>query len=241
MKQISMKKLSLLMIKSLLMVITGVMFMSCEEESLPVTYYPISKVSRLERDSIVTLMIYGNSGLSEYNMYINNALAYKGSVWYTPSSIKCLMDGIQYDFQLANTKGVSRVESLTASRGNAKLYNVQYWFEDPEGRVSLARVDGIEGIPAYISYKYEGNKIFIKERALDFTIELSSDDNLGYVCNVMDFAQGAYLTSQYVFNSDFYFLNIFGTPINKLPLGQEFEVSEDNQRLLRVGKFSYEY
>jgi len=228
------------MIKSLLAVFAGAMFTSCGEESIPATYYAISKVSRLERDSVVTIMKYGNSGLSEYNMYIHNTLAYSGSVWYTPSSIKCLMNGIQYDFQMANTKGVSRVESMTASEGNAKLYNVQYWY-DSEGRIFEARIDGIEDKPSYIKYKYVGNKVIIEERGWNpYEIELSEIDNVGYVCNVMDFA-GAEYTSKYVFNSDFYFLNIYGTPIKKLPLWQEVELSEDNQRLLRVGKYSYDY
>ena len=238
-----MKKLNLLLIKSLLTVFAGVLLLSCGEESLPVAFYPISKVSRLERDSVVTLMKYGNAGLSEYNMYIHNSLAYKGDVWYTPSSVKCLMNGIQYDFQLANTKGVSRVESLTASMGNAKLYSVQYYFEEPEGRITGARIDGVEDKPCYVKYKYVGNRVIIEERGwAPYEIELSSIDNLGYVCNVLDFA-GAEYSSKYVINSDFYFLNIYGTPIKNLPqLPQdEIEISEDNQRLLRVGKYSYDY
>ena len=217
------------------------LFISCEEGSLPVKFYPISKVTRLERDSVVTLMKYSNLGLSEYSVYINDVFAYSGSIQYKPSDIVCNMNGIRYEFQLANTKGVSRAESLTASVNGALLYKVQYMkFEDSEGRLTLARVDGIDSQPAYISFKYEGNKIFIQERTFDYTIDLSSDDNLGNVCNVIGLT-GPELTSKYVFNPDFYFLNIYGTPINKLPLGHEVEVSEDNQRLLRVGKYLYEY
>jgi len=236
-----MKKLSLITIKSLLMACVCALFMSCEEGSVPIKFYPISKVSRLERDSVVTLMKYNNLGLSEYNVYINNVFAYSGNIQYKPSNIVCMMNGIRYDFQLANTKGVSRVESLTASMNDALLYKVQYMkFEDSEGRLTLARVDGIDREPAYIAYKYEGNKITVQERTQYYTIDLSSDDNLGYVCNVMGLT-GPDLTSKYVFNPDFYFLNIYGTPINKLPLGHEVEMSEDNQRLLRVGKYLFEY
>jgi len=235
-----MKKLRFTVINSLLAVIVCTLYVSCGEESENISFFPIAKVSKFERDSYSTVLRYGNLGLAEYTVYINNEFAYSGDILYKPSSIVCTMNGVRYDFQLANTKGASRIESLTASEGSAKKYHIQYWFEDPEGRVTQARVDGLWTQPVYISYKYEGNKILINESGFDFTLELSDTDNLGYVCNVMGFS-GAELTSKYVFNPDFYFLNIYGTPIKKLPQGQEFEISEDNQHLLRVGNYSYEY
>ena len=241
-KQKCMGKLKMFLIESLLAVTVCAVLTNCEERSIPVQSYPIAKVSRFERDSYATEMIYGNSGLAEYNVFINNTFAYSGSVWYKPSSIMCTMNGVQYEFQLANTRGVSRVESVSATVGNAQLYQVTYEKFDPDGRLTLARVSGVadDGLSHYISYKYEGNKVIIYERGIYYTIELSDTDNTGYVCNVMGFS-GANLTANYVFNPDFYFLNIYGTPIKKLPLGQEVEMSEDSQRLLRVGHFSYEY
>ena len=235
-----MKKLNLLLIKSLLTVFVCVIFVGCEGQSEPVTYYEMARVTKFERDSYATVLKYGNSGLSEYSVYINNEFAYSGGIQYKPSSIVCTMNGVRYDFQLANTKGVSRIESVMASIDGAPTYQVQYWFDDPEGRLTLARVDGVAGESNYISYKYEENKIIVKERTIDYIIELSSSNNLGYVCNVMSLT-GPELTSNYVFNPDFYFLNIYGTPTKLLPQGYEVEISEDNQRLLRVGKYSYEY
>ena len=236
----SMKKKSALLVKSVLAIFMCWMLVGCERESEPITFYPIAKVSKFERDSYTTILKYGNFGLSEYDVFINNTLAYSGGIYYKPSSIIIKLDGVQYDFQLGNTKGVSRVETVTASVGNAKLYHIQYWFEDPEGRISLARVDGVDGESNYVLFKYEDNNIIVSEKGIDHIIELSSSENLGNVCNVMGLA-GPELTSKYVFHPDFYFLNIYGTPMNRLPLGQEIVRSADNQQLLRVGKYTYEY
>ena len=236
-----MKKKRALLIKSVLAIFMCGMLVGCERESESITYYPIAKVSKFERDSYATIFKYGTLGLSEYNVFIDNMLAHTGGIQYKPSSIVIKSnDGVHYEFQLANTKGVSRVETMTASVGNAKLYHIQYWFEDPEGRISLARVDGVDGESNYVVFKYEDNNIIVSEKGVNYTIELSSSENLGNVCNVFGNA-GPELTSKYVFHPDFYFLNIYGTPISKLPLGHEIEISADNQRLLRFGKYTYEY
>ena len=237
-----MKKLSLYCIKKLIAISICAVFFSCDDETIEIPYFSFAKVTKCERDSISMIMGYSNVGLSEYNLYENDAFVGRSFVRYTPSEILCSIKGIDYRIQLGNTRGVYRIESLEAKVGNVLWYYVQYWFDD-ENRLSLARVDGSDLInpnqlhSVFIAYKYVGNTIEISDGGF---LELSSADNLGYVCNMLDFA-GSPHTSKYVINPDLYFLNIYGSPILKLPKGQEVRYTSNNQNLLSVGKYQYAY
>ena len=238
----SMKKLGFYFNKILIAISVCAVFFSCDDETIEIPYYSFAKVTKCERDSISMVMAYGNAGLSEYNLYENDAFVGRSYVRYTPSQIMCTIKGIDYRIQLSNTKGVARIESLEAKIGNVLWYYVQYWF-DADNRLIAARVDGSdladknELRSVYVSYKYVGNTIEISDGGY---LELSSADNLGYVCNVLDFANSPH-TSKYVINPDLYFLNIYGTPIFKLPQGQEIRYTNNNQHLSSVGKYQYEY
>jgi hypothetical protein len=138
---------------------------------------------------------------------------------------------------LANTTGAYRAETVTATKNNALFYNVEYKY-DSQGRVIQARVDGVGSSSVYVEFEYEANAIVINDYGTFYRLELSSADNSGNVCNVMDLADAHY-TSKYVFNPDLYYINIYGTPVKKLPQGHEFELSEG--RLSRIGKYYYEH
>jgi|GEM_PF-2384695 len=241
-KLISMKKLSLLLMKSLLAFFAGVALNSCDDSTPEAPYFPFSKVTKLEREDIKMYMSYDNTRLTAYKLFVNDNQVSSSSVTYKPDKIHCVINGIRYDIELDNVKGTNRAKSVEASKNGVPVHYVYFNKYDELGRVSLVRVDGIPGSPIYISYKYEGNKITVFDGGVYYTLELSSEDNKGYVCNVLDFA-GSPITSSYVINPDLYFLNIYGTPVGKLPKlpEDEIEYSEDNQRLLRVGKYSYEY
>ena len=233
-----MKKLSLLVIKSLITVFVGTVIISCgNEDPIPIPVYTISKVSMFERNNIKTYLGYGNSRLNEYRQFEDERQVNSAFVYYAADYIYCTFNDVKYEIEMDNVKGGVRAKTVTATKNGFPIYNVYYNTYDQQGRLTLARVDGVGGQSIYISYKYEGNKIVISDGT---TLELSSDDNKGNVCNVLDFAGSSY-TSDYVINPCLYFLNIYGTPINKLPVGQEVEYSEDNQKILRVGKYTYEY
>ena len=239
---INMRKLSIYCFKNLIAISICMVFFSCDEETIEIPFFSFAKVTKCERDSISMVMAYNNDGLSEYNLYENDTFVGRSFVRYTPSYIQCSIKGIDYKIQLSNTKGVYRIESLEARVGQVLWYYVQYWF-DADNRLIIARVDGSDLADknrlssVFISYKYVGNTIEISDGGF---IELSTEDNLGYVCNVLDFA-GSPHTSKYVINPDLYFLNIYGSPILKLPKDQEIRYTNDNQRLLSVGKYQYDY
>jgi hypothetical protein len=232
-----MKKINLLFIKSLLVAIVCVVFIGCDESSIEIPYYPLSQVSKCERDSVKTLMTYGNQGVSEYSLFVYDALVSKANVKYSSSNIHCILKGISYDMQLANTTGGTRVEKVSATLGGVQLYIVLYFY-DESGRLKEARIEGVNTNPVITRYKYEENAIIINDVGTEYRIDLSSEDNVGYVCNVLDYANAPY-TSNYVINPDLYFLNIYGTPVSKLPYGHE--VSFNQGKLSRVGKYYYEY
>jgi len=231
-----MKKLSLYIIS------ICAFFFSCDDETIEIPYFPFAQVTKCDRDSISMVMGYSNVGLSEFNLYENDSFVGRSFVRYTPSQILCTIKGIDYTIQLSNTKGVYRIESLEAKVGNVLWYYVQYWF-DAENRLIAARVDGSDIADqnrlssVYVSYKYVDNTIETSDGGF---LELSSEDNLGYVCNVLDFA-GSPHTSKYVINPDLYFLNIYGSPILKLPKGQAIRYTDNNQKLQSVGKYKYTY
>ena len=242
-----MKKLSLFFIESMFALLFCAILFSCGGEIVEeIPVYPIAKVSKCERGSLTMTMSYKNTDLSYYHLYENNVLVSSSPVRYTPGIIKCSMMGIDYEIQLKNTRGAFLVESVKATETvNGKistLYLVQYWF-DEENRLKEACINGIETIPIWTNYEYEGNAVVINDFGDMHRIELSAAENLGYVCNVLDFG-GARYTSEYIINPVFYFLNIYGKPIGKLPQlpqGEEVIYSEDNTKIVSIGKYSYEY
>jgi len=234
-----MKNFSLLLIKSLLVILVCNLFVGCEKALLQLPIYDMAKVTKCERDSIVTQMSYNQNGLSEFKYFVYDSFKSASGVRYSTGVIFCSINGLDYEIELSNTRGGTRVEGIRAKRGNALEHAVQYWYDD-QNRLKTARVSGEDAKAVYTNYKYEANRVIVEEGGHDHPIELSSADNLGSVCNVFDFA-GAKLTSKYVINPDLYFLGIYGAPISKLPQGQVIEYTEDHQKLSRVGKYHYEY
>ena len=234
-----MKNLTLPLIKSVLVVLVCNLFASCEDPLPELPIYELAKVTMCERDSVRTHIAYNHNGLAEYAYYVYDSKKSQMGVQYTTGNIKCSINGLDYEIVLSNTKGGAVIEELKAKRGNALEYTVKYWY-DQENRLKTAHISGGEAQAVYTNYFYEGNRVIVEEGGHHFPIELSSDTNLGNVCNVLDFA-GASLTSKYVINADLYFLNIYGAPITKLPQGQVVEYTSDNQKLSRVGKYRYEY
>ena len=235
-----------LFLKSLFVVFVTTMFIGClDEESEEIPYYPISKITKYERDSISMSISYGRDGLSEYSLSVNGELIEKSYVIYSASKISCQMKGIRYEVQLSSTKGARRAESVTATVGQSILFQVDYFY-DEQNRLKLAHVNGGEyPKPVYVSYKYDGNRVIIHDESdgQNHILELSNEDNKGYVCNVFDFTSSP-LTSQYVIHPDLYFLNIYGAPFSKLPVDQEVEYTTDSRNapaLARVGKYTYIY
>jgi len=234
-----MKRSSLFLIKSVLALFAFVVFFSCDDPVEPIPYFPMAKVSKVERDSVMTLLSYKNKELSGFSIYINDVFTGNAYVNYKSGSISCTMNNVRYDIELSNTKGGVRAASVRASMNGNTYYIIHYVRFDEQGRLTTAQVDGVDGQSRYTNYYYEGNTVFVEEGGHRFPIELSSFDNVGYVCNVLDFAN-APLTSKYVINPDLYFLNIYGTPVSKLPQGQEIEYTANNE-LRQVGKYFYEY
>ena len=233
-----MNKIHLFFTKSLFLFFVSVILVSCGEGSIEVPYVPVAKVSSYEKDSVRTLMGYGEKGLSTYDVYINDAKVSSSAVSYSAGKIYCMIDGIAYDINLHNTRGGIRVETVhAATPEGARLFNVEYWY-DAEGRLEMARVDGVATIPIYCHYKYENNTITVDDFGTDYILNLSSEKNIGYVCNVLDFSN-APITSTYVINPNLYFLNIYGVPVENLPAGQTVELSGNN--LSRVGNYYYKY
>ena len=230
-----------LFLKSLFVVFAATMFIGCDEPSEPVPYYPISEVTKYERDLMSMSVSYGRDGLSEYNLSVNGDFVEKSFVNYSASNISCHMKGVRYDVQLSSTRGARRAESVKATIGQSILFEVEYFYE--HNRLKLARINGGEFVkPAYVRYTYEGNRVIIHDDidGKDHIFELSNEDNKGYVCNALDFTSSP-LTSQYVIHPDLYYLNIYGAPFEKLPAGQEVEYTADGQKLARVGKYTYTY
>ena len=234
-------KRNFMFIKSLMVICGCILLLGCEEKSVEIEYYPISKVSKYGRDTNMTNISYGSDNrISGYNIYVKDSYAYSASVRYGSGSIYYTANNLVYNIQLSNTRGGIRAESIrVATLEGAALYLIEYEYDD-EGRMWRVRLNGIGPEPIYNHYKYEGNTIIIDDAGTEYRLQLSSEDNTGFVCNVLDFA-GAPYTSQYVINPDLYFLNIYGAPIKYLPAGTDVK-RYSNSNLSHVGeKYYYEY
>jgi hypothetical protein len=221
------------------MAFVGMMFVGCDEGSLEIPYYQFSKISKCERDSIKTLMQYGDRGLSRFEVLVHDNQVSVSYVSYTTSAIHCTIRDISYNIHLDNTRGGTRAEFVQANKGNSELYSIEYTYDDLS-RLSLAKIQGVGEAVVYVSYQYEDKAVVINDAGTRFRIELSSGKNVGYVCNVLDFAD-AYYTSKYVIHPDLYYLNIYGAPVEWLPSGHEVTFCENNTDIAQVGKYFYEY
>lgn len=234
-----MKKIHLLFMRGLFLALVSIVFVGCDEGSLEIPYYQFSKVSKCERDSVKTLMRYGNWGLSSYEVHVHNNPVSVAQVNYATSSIYCTINDINYNIHLDNTRGGIRAECIQASKGGSELYSIEYSY-DEFSRISLAKIQGLGDAVIYASYQYQDNAVLINDAGVPYRIELSSEKNIGYVCNVLDFTDAPY-TSNYVINPDLYYLNIYGAPIEWLPAGYDVAFCENNTNIVKVGKYSYDY
>jgi len=228
-------------IKGLVLVVACIIFNSCEEQSQEIEYFPFTQVSKCERDSIRTNLAYNSDDrLSGFSTYVFDSYVFSGNVRYSSGSIYCTVGEVAYSIQLSNTRGGIRAESIKVTTlSGSLLYFLEYAYHE-DGRLKMARLDGVDPYqPIFCNYKYEGNTIIIDDAGTEYRLELSSEENSGYVCNVLDYAE-APITSQYIINPDLYFLNIYGTPIKYLPVGHEVK-RYSNKALSRVGRYSYEY
>ena len=217
-------------------------FISCEKSSIEVPVYNFSQIVMHGRDSFQTFMSYNEEGaLTEFNFYTYSSFMYKTNVKYTPNGLLCSINGIDYSVKWDAIKGASRASSVTATIDGATYYKVEYSY-DSEGRLALAAVGyagSYNGEITYVSYKYNESSILINDSGTIYEIMLSAEDNTGYVCNVLDFAN-SYHTSNFIINPDLYYLNIYGTPVMKLPSG--YSVSRNNNnKISGVGKYFYGY
>ncbi|MDR1525121.1 MAG: hypothetical protein LBS79_07720 [Tannerella sp.] len=220
--------------KSLIMVFIGFVAVSCDESGLEIPVYEMLPVSKYERDTVKTLITYDSRRIIRYSLYVKDVLVSETALAYKPNGIYCSLNGIDYEIQLDNTIGGSRVEHLYAYIGDELYYDVLYKY-DGEGRLSNTEINVLGG-PYYTSYRYKESSIEIVDDGV-YEIPLGNEENAGYVFNVLDYANAPH-TSKYVINPDLYFLNIYGKPVGKLPSGHVIERSGNT---LRIGKHYYEY
>lgn len=215
---------------------------SCDESGPEIPVYDMLPVSKYERDETTTLIFHDDKKITEYNVYNGksldeNDLKYKAGVIYKTGSIHCTLDGINYMIQLDNTIGGSRVRELSASIGSALYYKVIYFYDD-QGRLSGTEVNVAHegGNIYYTKYEYNESSIKIMDDGI-YEIQLGDEENTGHIFNVLGHSE-APLTSKYVFNPELYFLNIYGKPVGKLPLGTTIMRSTNS---MRIGQYYYEY
>jgi hypothetical protein len=233
-----MKKVNLFFKKSLMMALVCFSVVSCDESSIEIPVYDMRPVSKYERDALTTHMFHDGKKITKYEVYEDNSLKYSTNVAYKTGSIFCTLDGIDYLIQFDNTIGGSRVKELTASVGKAMHYRVIYFY-DNEGRLISTEVNvANEGTTAtrYTTYTYTESSIKITDDGI-YEIPLSDEENTGHAFNVLGHSE-APLTSQYVFNNELYFLNIYGKPVGKLPHGHAVTRTATS---MRVGQHHYEY
>jgi hypothetical protein len=234
------KKIGKLLIVASVVMILG----SCKKEGETVPLVKFEPVKEFSRDELCTFLEYnGRYGrISKIQYQVGNSLRSSEDVAYTSMGMNCYIDTLIYEIKLGATIGGSRALSVSAYRGVGIVYYVEYYY-DNAGRLNLAKlIRPSENKEDWISYDYGDNKIVISESGEYYGVSLSKDDeNTGYVCNAYAFAE-APLTNRYIINPDLYFLNIYGMPIECLPVEQTIERVDDNdRRLTRVGKYYYKY
>jgi hypothetical protein len=220
--------------------VTCLLNTGCEGVIEEVPNSTISQLKTFTRDANNTTVSYNGDDVSGFNSSVDGAV----HVGYKSDGIVCALNGLSYKITFGNTKGGVRAEMVTAMRGDTEVFRVDYMAYDHEGRLTLARLnkspeqgDAPNKYPAYISFTYYGDDSIRVMGDDTYMIRLSTEENKGNVCNVLDFAGDSY-TSDYVINPYFYFLNIYGTPIKRLP---KVEPIENTDKTYRVGKYSYSY
>jgi hypothetical protein len=234
----NMKKVELFFIKSLLVVFVCFSVIACNESSERVSFYYMAPVSKYEKETMRTDMYHDGRNVNEYNLFIEDSLTCKANVAYRADGIICRLNDIHYHIQPDNVLGATRVRMIIATKPDGLYHETEYYYDANE-RLGHAVISapGVPGSPFHVYFVYYDSHIVIQEPGGEYRIDLCDEENTGYVCNVLSFAE-APLTSQYIINPDLYFLNIYGRPVDKLPNGHEIVRSE---KTLRVGKHSYKY
>jgi len=237
-----MKKDYLLLIKSLIGVIGCLLALACSKTSLEVPYFEMRPVSKYQIDSLTLTMSYHNtnynSNVAEYNRYIYNNLSSKAVVIYKGDNIQCAIDSVAYTILWDRIRGGVRVSELNATIKGAQYFNTSYLY-DEDGRMVSAMVN-VQGGPYFANFKYDPAfiEIYIYGPSYEMhRIDLSGEENTGYVCNVLAYPESQFL-NKYVIIPEFYFLNIFGAPISRLPGG--FPITRTSNSI-RVGNHYYEF
>jgi len=237
-----MKNVKSLLINGVTITLGYFSLIACNEQSEEAPTYQISQVSSVERDEWKTDLTYDNKGVSSIKLYNGNTLKSASTITYRSNTLTCSIDGITYEIEIGNVKGATRAESVVASIGGQEYYRITYTYNH-EGRLSSALVErsntkGFDEVHTYYDY-YNNDSIQVSEQdGTKYKIYLSSEENKGYVCNVLDFAN-APLTSEFVINPNLYFLNIYGVPVQKLPAN--IEIREQDDKLIQAGKYKYYY
>ena len=237
-----MKRDYLLLIKSLIGVIGCFCAFACDKSSVEVPYFEMRPVSKYQRDSLTLTMSYHNtkinSNVAEYNRYIYNNLVSKAVVVYKGDNIQCAIDSITYTIQWDRIRGGVRLSELNATIQGAQYFNTTYLY-DEEGRMISAMIN-ITGGPYFTNFTYDNSSIEIYIYGPNYekhVIDLSVEENTGYVCNVLGYPDSQFF-NRYVIIPELYFLNIFGAPVNRLPVGHPITRTSNS---LRVGNHYYEF
>lgn len=230
-----MKKVNFFLVKSLIMALMCFSVIACEKESIRVNNYPISPVSKHETGTARIMMSHDNLKVREFHLYEGENLTCTAGVAYRTDGIACTLNGIQYHIEPDNILGAVRAKTIIATQDGVLLYEVEYFYTGE--RLTSATISAPGG-PYYTSYKYNDSYIMINETNMgEYKLELCQEENTGYACNVLGYAETP-LTTKYVINPALYYLNIYGKPVEKLPHGCEITRSG---KTMRVGKNLYEY
>ncbi len=229
-----MKKVNFFLAKSLIMALMCFSVIACEKESIRVNNYPISPVSKHETGTARIMMSHDNLKVREFYLYEGEDLTCTAGVAYRTDGIFCTLNGIQYHIEPDNILGAVRAKKITATQDGVLLYDVEYFYEGE--RLKSATIGAPPEGPYYTSYTYYDSHIIINDEG-EHRLELCDEENTGYACNVLGYAETP-LTTKYVINPALYYLNIYGKPVEKLPHGCEITRSG---KTMRVGKNLYEY
>jgi hypothetical protein len=233
-----MKKVKLFFIKSLMAVFVCYAMTACNESAERVSFYDMHPVSRYERGSLRTMMSHNERrNVNKYELYEEDSLTCVAHVAYRADGIICTLNDIQYHVQPDNVLGATRVRMVTANKDGALHHEAEYFYYNE--RLAYVRVNapGVPESPFQVNFYYDNEQVTIQEPGGSYTMDLSSEENTGYACNVLGCLE-APLTNRYVIHPELYFLNIYGRPIDKLPGGHEIIRSD---KTLSVGTHTYEY
>jgi hypothetical protein len=232
-------KLKFLFLKTFSFVLLISLFVGCDESSIEIPEYRIAKVTNVQKEDSRIELAYKESSVSNISLYSKNVLLSTTGVNYHLNGLTCELEGVTYSVQWDAVIGPPRARIVEAYIGKALTHSVEYFYDDA-GRILRALIQASElGVPVWCNYAYYDDYIIVDDAGVPHRIDLSDEENTGYVCNVIDFAAEANVTSTYVINPDLYYLNIYGVPVNKLPSG--YEILRSGDTLTKVGAYSYGY